>query len=244
MFDMSDIKFLTYSYTVDDCVAIPDLWDSMVLRFDVGFPVLIKTQIGWEALTVNRVWPIERLISTAPSISTVRLISTAPSIDITTAIPHYNCDPYTVSLDSEHNIRERWTVFRFTIGESIIFDSTTAIGTSQSARKLLSKADRWVNGIVTAVDVVQQPYAPYMCSFDIDGKPKQCYIVIDDDEHITGAETTPREKLLDAIFTDCTPEHLTYLTSFYSIDISVIRDLVIEKAIKAGSYNVSMVHKI
>ena len=147
----------------------------MVLRFDVGFPVLIKTQIGWEALTVNRVWPIERLISTAPS------------IDITTAIPHYNCDPYTVSLDSEHNIRERWTVFRFTIGDSIIFDSTTAIGTSQSARKLLSKADRWVNGIVTAADVVQQPYAPYMCSFNIDGKsPKQCYIVIDDDEHITG----------------------------------------------------------
>jgi len=204
----------------------------MILRFDVGFPVLIKTQIGWEALTVNRVWPIDRLILSAPT------------IDITTAIPHYNCDPYTVSLDSEHNIRERWTVFRFTVGESVIFDSTTAIGTTQSARKLLSKADRWINGIVTAVDVVQQPYAPYMCSFNIDGKksPKQCYIVIDDDEHITGAETTPREKLLDAIFTDCTPEHLTYLTSFYSIDISVIRDLIIEKAVKAGSYNVSMVH--
>lgn len=199
----------------------------MELRFDVGFPVLIKTQIGWEALKVNRVWPIERLISTVPL------------IDITTAIPHYNCNPYTVSLDSEHNIRERWTFFRFRIGESIIFDSTTAIGTSQSARKLLSKADRWVNGIVTAVDVVQQPYAPYMCSFNIDGKPKQCYIVIDDDEHITGAETTPRQKLLDAIFSDCTPEHLSYLTSFYSIDISVIRDLVIEKAVKAGSYNVS-----
>ena len=154
---------------------------------------------------------------------------------------HYKCHNITsvaAQSDSDYHIMKHPTTFRFSVGQSVVCNPSLAIGAGKSEKEL-NASDCWVQGTVLQTDVTGRYdfYCVYECSFGSKGTSK-CYITQDDDEHIAMVKFDPRERLLEAISQDCTPHHLSYLAESYSIDISTFRDLVVDKAIKYGSYNV------
>ena len=156
-------------------------------------------------------------------------------------VAHYKCHNITsvaAQSDSDYHIMKHPTTFRFSVGRSVVFNPSLAIGAGKSEKEL-NASDCWVQGTVLQTDVTGRHdcYCVYECSFGSKGKSK-CYITQDDDEHIAMVKFDPRERLLEAISQDCTPHHLSYLAESYSIDVSTFRDMVVNKAIEYGSYNV------
>ena len=244
-----DISFenLTLWVAVNVEFVYPD-WSDMTLRFDVGDRVLINTATidspKWISSTIDRIWPIEHR-------------NNYTNITADNDVVHYLCGTYLIPSDHNEIIVEHPASIRFKIGDNVMVNSSKAIQFVKKAKDLSKKndlPDNWVNAIVVAVDVmlfeegnqtnVPKMYAVYACSFEINGKSKQCYIGKDDDEHIAGADSVPRERLFEAIDQDCSLEHLSYLTSFYSIDISLFREMVIDRAVASASFNVRLIISI
>lgn len=129
--------------------------------------------------------------------------------------------------------------FRFSIGQRVLFNPYLAIAAQKSMTDLTF--DTWCEGEIADIDIMgrkNEDYFSYECSFGSSGKLK-CFITKDDDEHITTiVDADPRDRLFEAISQDCTPYHLEYLVNFYSMDVLMFRDLVVDKAIEFGSYNV------
>lgn len=136
--------------------------------------------------------------------------------------------------DSDEHLIKHPATFRFSAGQSVVFNPSLAIGFGKPKKD-------WVQGTVLRSDVTgkYECYCVYECSFGSKGKSK-CYITQDNDEHIAMVNFDPRDRLLDAISQDCTPHHLSYLAETYSIDISTFRDMVVDRAIEYGSYHVSL----
>jgi hypothetical protein len=84
---------------------------------------------------------------------------------------------------------------------------------------------------VTRVDVKHRHdfYAVYECMFTERGKKQVCFISEDTDQHISGIETSPRQRLLDSIAQDCDYDHIDYLVKSSNMDVSSFVDLVLEK---------------
>ena len=140
--------------------------------------------------------------------------------------------------DSDDHLIKHPTTFRFSAGQSVVFNPSLAIGLGMSENEL-NNLDGWVQGSVLRSDVSGRKdcYCVYECSFGSKGKSK-CFITQDSDEYIATVNFDPRDRLLDAISQDCTPHHLSYLAETYSIDISTFRDMVVDRAIEYGSYHV------
>eukprot|EP00956_Cyclotella_meneghiniana_P006796 scaffold9097_cov38-Cyclotella_meneghiniana.AAC.2 len=220
-------------WDVDIESVFPDFKD-VTLRFNVGDPVVCMTNRGWVPHTVSHQWAIYE----TPSFSDIQ----GPE----DSVPHYKCrnmsnnGGYThvaAPSDSDYHLIKHPTTFRFSLGRSVVFNPSLAIGL-RKLEKELNASDCWVQGTVLQTDVTGRHdcYCVYECSFGSKGKSK-CFITQDDDEHIAMVKFDPRERLLEAISQDCTPHHLSYLAESYSIDVSTFRDMVVDKAIKYGSYN-------
>jgi hypothetical protein len=88
--------------------------------------------------------------------------------------------------------------------------------------------------MVIGVSDSKDGYRIYRCSSGSEER-YTCRILKDDDEHIAKSSADPRERLFEAIEQDCSRKHLSYLQSFYSIDVLSFRDLIVDKAIICGS---------
>lgn len=217
-------------WAIDAVDVFPDLSD-LTLRFDVGEHVLCYYQDRWVPRTVTNQWPIY-VLEESNSFASIR----GPH-DV---VPQYKCGTVAVPFDNDSCIMKHPASFRFAIGDAVIFNSELAFATGKSLAELRASAT-FCNGVVTQIDITgrSDAYCSYECSFGAKGKLK-CHISKDDDEHIARISSEPRERLFEAIEQDCSCQHLSYLATFYSIEISIIRDLVLDKAIEYGSYNVSM----
>lgn len=220
----------------------PDFCD-MTLRFNVGDHVLCKYKT-WVPKLVEYHWPIfEVRDSLKRSFSSIR----SPR-DL---VPHYKCGPASQRCfvaspsDNDAQIRKHPTIFRFSVGDFVSLNHKLAFIPGKSiCDDSNGEGTILCEGVVTQVDITGKydGYFVYECECSFFGAQDKftCYILHDDDQHIAGTGADPRERLFDAISQDCSPDHFAYLVSTYSIDVSMFRDLVINKAFEHGSYNVSL----
>jgi hypothetical protein len=227
------------STNISDGDVFPDFCD-LTLRFNVGDHVLCNYQNRWVPRVVTYPWPIDELEDSLG----------ASFCDITgpfNMVPHYKCGKGATNSgfvaspsDDDCSIMRHPTSFRFSVGDKVTFNPSLANATTgKSLLRDLQKSDCWCEGVVTEIDITSRNdgYFVYECSFGLKGKSK-CYILKDDDEHICNPNTDPRERLFEAISQDCTRQHLAYLATSYLIDIMMFRDMIVDKGIEYGSYNV------
>lgn len=120
----------------------------------------------------------------------------------------------------------------FGIGQDVLFSSKRAVGLTNRRR------DPWLRGKVSLVDVVKEEfYAAYQVTFMENNKKRICYILKDDDEHITSIDSAIRERLMDAIDDGCSYEHFRYLIESSGMDITPFCDHVVNHAVRCASYD-------
>jgi hypothetical protein len=213
----------------------PDFQD-LTLRFNVGDRVVCQC-FPWCTGTIQFQWPIRE----------IRSDDSVP-VDVTSMLPHYKCHvdwqdprmevPFVPAPDDDDScIKLRPSSFRFKWGEVVDINPRMAEGSTGRSKTEIAKSTTWLRGEITAVDVSKcgMNYAVYECSF---GKKKEfaCRILDDNDENIARADADPRERLFDAIEQDCSRDHLIFLCSYFGMDVSTFRDLVVAKAIEFASY--------
>mmetsp|Transcript_16444 Transcript_16444/g.38138 ORF Transcript_16444/g.38138 Transcript_16444/m.38138 type:complete len:2423 (+) Transcript_16444:381-7649(+) len=213
---------------------IPD-WCDMTLRFDVGDRVLCYVYGEWRPCVVSVVWPIGTLSST----------SGRPPRSPTDDFPRYACSfqdedgRCIIEKDDDDFIMEHPSVFRFSIGQKIVFNTKHARLPGAIMHKVRSQFP-WLEGSITARDITGEAgyYTVYECKFKFGSKGDYfADIERDVDEHIASLSTDPRTRLLDSIVQDCERSHLSYLADAYEIDIDLFRDLAIRRAVDSASYN-------
>jgi hypothetical protein len=132
---------------------------------------------------------------------------------------------------------------RYQIGDRILLDPTKAdwLKWRCKTRSDDQALSSWMEGVVTAVDVIKQHYSyhiVYECSVLVDGKARQCHVSIDNDEHITTASPrSARDRLINSIKQGCSFGHISRLIAESKLDVSTIETLVLSLAIEHGSYD-------
>ena len=141
--------------------------------------------------------------------------------------------------DDDIIVKKHETIFRFAVGQDVLFDPRKAIPVSPG-RATWESISSWLPGRVTAVDIIgERLYFPYKCSFVQEGNVQACFIFRDTDEFIANKHASPRERLFEAITQDCSPKHLTHLVKSYNIDVSMFVGMAVDAAMKEASYCVS-----
>ena len=221
---------------------------NLTTEFDVGDKVVCETGDGWMPGVVTYLWPVWECKS-VENYKQGRVpyyeIKVYPSMaGIMDTDPCNVASPY----EDERAIRKHPSVFRFSIGDSVVFDSSEAHCLSKKNTNHNGHIG-WIIGRISAVDIfMQHKYGVYECTVEekevvvakggrdrgrskgkFKGNLISTYLIWkDEDQYIALANNNPRDRLFDAISQDCSYEHIDYLINGFSIDASLIQELVVQ----------------
>ena len=192
----------------------------LTLRFEEGDRVACNTgESGWEAATIRKLHAVWKRNS-------AYLCDKAFPVDdddIYIAVPEDNDD--CIRRRQDH------TTLRFQKSDQVLFDSSRAFGFARP------RNPPWVEGRVIDVDLVRpQVYAVYEVAYQERGRRHTCFILQDDDQHVTSATRKPRDRFLDAIAQDCAYDHFENLVLSFGLDMLPIQDLVLEQSLEHACY--------
>jgi hypothetical protein len=228
---------------------------NLTTLFDVGDRVVCNSDKGWMPGVVTYKWPVWEYRADRNNNSPIQIpqipyyeIKTYPSM---AGIMDQGPRNVAAPTEDEETIKKYPSVFRFSIGDCVVFDSCKAYFPMETTN--CNDNNGWIVGVISDVDVFKQyeygyyEYGVFECKFEQKGIVRRgksekrygntCLILKDEDEYITLADNDPRKRLFAAIEQDCSFEHIDYLENEFSIDVSLIQELMVEKAIKSGNFD-------
>mmetsp|Transcript_14447 Transcript_14447/g.40206 ORF Transcript_14447/g.40206 Transcript_14447/m.40206 type:complete len:2450 (-) Transcript_14447:2893-10242(-) len=242
---IAEVQTLASVRNGDQCIRKIPLVDltrdfgNLTLRFQVGDQVICFSSNGALPGVVTYLWPVwehkkhgeliyvpcyEVMIHPSKAGQIVREPFAAASFS-----------------ENEDTIMKRPEVFRFSRGNQVLIDWEKARFPSVNAAFCKNRfaGVGWIRATISEVDALGEfGYAAYECIIDEGTKARKitCYVLKDQNEFIVSVSDGPRERLFTAIEKDCSFEHINYLIDKYSIDVSLILELVTSKVIEYGNF--------